>query len=274
MRLKVIFLPLKLTASSYLPDPSVCVHPAAAPDLTHVGKLSSFLFHFLLVSPRACSWWDANPASGNDKSRGEFAFSGISVFILQRFSCFCRSSVYRSTYQGTSTDQVKHLNEALSSFFCVSVNELDRENHSWNLWDLITVIKMKLQRGEGQKIVSWVMLQLLISQLRPLLAEHRDSVSYTTVFHQAKVVNDVKRIKWNQKLYNGKCWVCFLLASVLHQSKADKDFKSHLCPISDAVVNLWRHQDYFLLQTEPEETDMPDLGSITHWTSCTLMSVD
>lgn len=124
---------------------------------------------------------------------GEFAFSGISVFILQRFSCFCRSSVYRSTYQGTGIDQVKHLNEALSSFFCVSVNELDRENHSWSMWDLITVIKVKLQRGEGQKIVSWVMLQLLISQLRPLLAEHRDSVCHTQLS-----VSPGKSSKWCQ----------------------------------------------------------------------------
>lgn len=50
--------------------------------------------------------------------------------------------VHRRTYQGTSIDQVKHLNEALSSFFlCVSMDQSDHENHSGSLWDLITDIK-------------------------------------------------------------------------------------------------------------------------------------
>lgn len=111
-------------------------------------------------------------------SQGDSAISGI-CFHPTTFSCFCRSDVHSSTYQGTNIDQVKHLNEALSSFFCVSVNELDRENHSWSLWDQITVIKVEVQCGEGQKIVSCVMVLLRISQLWLLLAEHRDSVSST-----------------------------------------------------------------------------------------------
>lgn len=35
-------------------------------------------------------------------------------------------------------------------------NEADRENHSWSLWDLITVIKVELQCGEGQEFAGWV----------------------------------------------------------------------------------------------------------------------
>lgn len=51
------------------------------------------------------------------------------------------------------------------------MNELECENHSWSFWDPITVIKVELQHGEGQKIVNSVMARLRVSQLRLLLAE-------------------------------------------------------------------------------------------------------
>lgn len=40
-----------------------------------------------------------------------------------------------------------------SSFFCVSVDKADRENHSVSLWDLITDMEVELQRGEDKRLL-------------------------------------------------------------------------------------------------------------------------
>lgn len=175
----------------------VCVHVSAFSDLAYDESesrqwkwpSSRYLSPSFLpsVSLYACVCSSSNdaPVMGSEPSQWKWQVEDTvfaSPFCCSVFHAVIDLSlVHRITHQGTSTDQVKNLNEALSSFFCVSADEVDRENHSESLWDPNNSHEVELQHAEGQELVGWVHTgkdpirkELHVCQLGSLLAVHCD----------------------------------------------------------------------------------------------------